>query len=230
VGECPCIVPAGRPRGLTPRAQVFLLCFAPLTKAAIDQLMCVESCAAGVECAQVLAIDYGVSCTGGAGEFRAGAIAAVVVLVLLGLLVPAWLARAARRSRKARNAALAMRVADMERWFEQLDADGSGSLEGEELRTLLFRMGRPSTDQAVRIGFPRAVASISSLLHTIGTLVQPPWWKAGNALLRENVTATAGPGLAGGVHLSAGRLAQGLGTAAQRSHGHVRDQGGRRRG
>ena len=36
MGECPCIVPAGRPRGLTPRAQVFLLCFAPLTEAAIE--------------------------------------------------------------------------------------------------------------------------------------------------------------------------------------------------
>ena len=102
----------------------FLLCFAPLTKAAIDQLICVESCTIGAECVQVLAIDFGVSCS--STEFRSGAIAALLTLALCGLLTPVLLLHWARRSLKARNTALELRVADMERWFEPTPPPHSG--------------------------------------------------------------------------------------------------------
>jgi hypothetical protein len=100
-------------------------------------LICVPSCSAP-DCADVLYIDFGVACDG--SEYRQGLGAAAATLGLFSLAAPLFLLRTARRSVAARDAALHLRYTDMSRWFDELDADGSGVLDEGELKQLFVRM------------------------------------------------------------------------------------------
>ena len=77
-------------------------------------------------------------------------IAAMVTLGLFAILIPVLLVVKARHSKRKRDASLALHLADMGAWFEELDEDSSGSLEAEEVQRLLERMRQPSNKKAMR--------------------------------------------------------------------------------
>eukprot|EP01047_Picozoa_sp_COSAG01_P016864 COSAG01_NODE_876_length_12963_cov_5.315454_5_plen_122_part_00 len=54
-----------------------------------------------------------------------------------------------RRSRLKRDASLSLRADLIDHWFDELDADDSGCLEGNEIKQLLKRMGEETDDDDV---------------------------------------------------------------------------------
>lgn len=125
----------------------FLFCFAPLTRSAVQTMVCVEPCSEkgsnahhdGEACDAVLAFDRGVKCW--EGEHLTAAFVAVSVLAGVAVIIPALLLRRVHRSKKRRDASLELRPGDVDTWFAELDVDKSGALEDNEIEVLLKRMG-----------------------------------------------------------------------------------------
>jgi hypothetical protein len=124
----------------------FMFCFAPLTRSSIEALTCVETCTddddediAHSLCVPVLKKDMAVQCWGEEHIFTA--CFAITLLVVVAVVVPIQLLRIVRRAREQRDVSLKLRTDDAERWFDELDTDNSGALEGEEITELHRRMG-----------------------------------------------------------------------------------------
>ena len=90
-------------------------------------------------CMLVLHADMAVECWH--GEHVYAAVFACAVLIVLGLILPHLLLRAVRRARRQRDVSLFLRADQIDAWFDELDADQSGSLEGAEITKLHKRMG-----------------------------------------------------------------------------------------
>ena len=125
---------------------VFMFCFAPLTRSSIEALTCVETCTdvddddvADSPCVPVLKQDMAVQCWRDDHIFTA--CFAATLLVVVAVAVPIQLLRIVRRAREQRDASLRLRAEDADRWFDELDDDNSGALEGEEIKELHRRMG-----------------------------------------------------------------------------------------
>ena len=80
---------------------VYLFCYAPLTQAAVEMLVCVPTCS---ECVKVLSIDYGISCS--SGEYYAGAAVALGTLACFTVAVPLLLVLVAKKAVVARDSAI----------------------------------------------------------------------------------------------------------------------------
>ena len=125
----------------------FMFCFAPLTRSSIEALTCVETCADedGIDdpmesdCVPVLKKDMSVQCWRDDHIFTA--CFAATLLVVVAVVVPIQLLRIVRRAREQRDVSLKLRADDADRWFDELDEDKSGALEGEEITELHRRMG-----------------------------------------------------------------------------------------
>ena len=87
----------------------------------------------------VLSADMAVECWTGEHQF-ASAFAATLLLVL-AVIVPTLLVRTVRRARQQRDASLSIHADQVHAWFDELDTDHSGSLEGPEITELHKRMG-----------------------------------------------------------------------------------------
>ena len=74
---------------------------------------------------QVMDLDYGIVCS--SDEYWRGAIAAAAALIIFTVLVPVFLVVKARAAIRRRDASFELRVTDVEKWFDQADADGSGA-------------------------------------------------------------------------------------------------------
>ena len=81
---------------------------------------------------RVLEIDYSISCD--SPQFYRGAYVAVATLVTCVILVPLGLMFKAKRSVRIRDISLGLRMSDVDAWFDELDADGSGVLDMGEVR------------------------------------------------------------------------------------------------
>jgi hypothetical protein len=117
----------------------------PLTASSVEQLVCVDTCtdADTEECARVLHVDYGVKCEG--FEFAQGV--AIATLVAFTMVIPGYLLKRARTESRVRVESLALDVKTMNDLFDELDADGSGSLEGDEIKQLVKKMYQGSTSK-----------------------------------------------------------------------------------
>ena len=115
---------------------IYLFCYAPITAAAIQMLACVDTCTTGTECeqikgcqntiqpsgcvrsgpclfnasvsAQVLGIDYGITCS--SDQYWQGATTAIATLTLFTFLVPLFLVIRVRSAIRRRDASLELRV------------------------------------------------------------------------------------------------------------------------
>jgi hypothetical protein len=126
----------------------FIFCYAPLTAAAIQMMICVKTCEAE-ECTRVMQSDFGVECP--SNEQHIGTMVALATLIVFCGVIPAFLLYKAKTSVKARDASLDLRMTEVDVWWRELDADGSGSLEHGEIITLLKRMpGGDASEKAVR--------------------------------------------------------------------------------
>ena len=88
----------------------------------------------------VLSADMAVECWTGEHVYAAGF--AATLLLVMAVIIPTQLLRTVRRARKQRDASLWIRADQVDTWFDDLDADGSGSLEGHEITELNKRMGQ----------------------------------------------------------------------------------------
>jgi hypothetical protein len=122
----------------------FIFCYAPLTAAAIQMMICVETCSAD-ECTRVMQSDFGVECP--SSDQRLGTMVALATLVVFCVMIPAFLLRKAKTSVKARDASLALRMTEVDTWWRELDADGSGALDHDEVVKLLERMPEGDTSE-----------------------------------------------------------------------------------
>ena len=119
----------------------FLVLFAPLTRLAIEALVCVPTCSDEESgfCPQVLAFDQGVRCF--EGEHQVTGVIAIVVLVVMAIAIPILLIKRVQHARNKRNQSLTLKVNEVDKWFNSIDEDGSGSLNRDEVRELLERLG-----------------------------------------------------------------------------------------
>ena len=85
---------------------VFMFCFAPLTRSSIEALTCVETCTDDddVNCVTVLKADMAVQCWSDDHLWTAGF--ALTLLIVVALVVPIQLLRIVRRAREQRDASL----------------------------------------------------------------------------------------------------------------------------
>eukprot|EP01043_Picozoa_sp_COSAG02_P034565 COSAG02_NODE_2426_length_8891_cov_4.565059_2_plen_1149_part_00 len=132
------ITPVHRQRGIL---NAFLYCFAPLTRLAIEALVCVPTCSdeESDQCPQVLAFDQGVRCF--EGEHKVTGIIAIVVLFVMAIAIPILLIMRVQHARNKRNQSLTLKVNEVEKWFNSIDVDGSGELDRDEVRELLAKLG-----------------------------------------------------------------------------------------
>jgi hypothetical protein len=90
-------------------------------------------------CVRVLSADMAVVCW--TGEHVLAASFAAALLFVLALVIPTLLLRKLRRARQQRDASLSTHANQVHAWFDELDTDHSGSLEGPEITELHKRMG-----------------------------------------------------------------------------------------
>ena len=127
----------------------FLFCFAPLTRAAVETLVYAEPCYDDAPvCATSLAFDMQVKYF--EGDHAVAVVTAVLVLVSMAIVIPVFLLFKVRRSRFQRDASLNLKADQVDTWFVELDADGSGSLEGDEVKELLRRMGQDTRTKTMK--------------------------------------------------------------------------------
>jgi predicted outer membrane repeat protein len=128
---------------------VYLFCFAPLSRSAIEALVCVETCTdANIDdCTHVVAADMGVRCY--EGEHAVAMVLGWVVLALMLVIIPARLLRLVRDSRRRRDFSLNLRADEIDKTFAELDSDNSGSLDLEETKVLLKMMQEPVDTESV---------------------------------------------------------------------------------
>jgi hypothetical protein len=86
----------------------------------------------------VLHADMAVECW--VGEHLYAAVFAATLLVVVALIIPTQLLRTVRRARQQRDASLLLRADQVDTWFDELDANHSISLEGDEITELHKRM------------------------------------------------------------------------------------------
>jgi hypothetical protein len=79
-----------------------------------------------------LEIDYSISCD--SPQFFRGACVAAATLVICVVLVPLGLVFKAKKSVRMRDISLGLVMSDVDAWFDEIDADGSGLLEMAEVR------------------------------------------------------------------------------------------------
>jgi len=131
------IKPVHKQRGIL---NAFLYCFAPLTRLAIEALVCVPTCSEdSAECPEVLAFDQGVRCF--EGDHQLTGIIAIAVLILMALAIPLLLIKRVQHARNKRNQSLTLKVNEVDKWFNSIDVDGGGSLDRDEVKILLERLG-----------------------------------------------------------------------------------------
>lgn len=127
---------------------VYMFAFFPMIKAAIAVLVCVDTSSETSEAApKVLAVDYGISCS--SLQWWVSACFAVATLVATAVLVPAFLVRKARNSVRLREVDMQLQVLSIDEIFAEMDEDNGGTLEGDEITTLLDKLGYPSDPSAV---------------------------------------------------------------------------------
>ena len=101
---------------------IYLMLYAPMTGAAVQQLVCVDVCDAdSAECEarparRVLNIDYGVSCD--SESFATSFAVAAATLALFAVLVPAMLVWKGRGAVRQRDASLKLDMRTVDAWFE----------------------------------------------------------------------------------------------------------------
>jgi hypothetical protein len=129
---------------------VFMFCFAPLTRASVQALVCRDTCAGGSEdCRPILVFDYAVSCYD--ADHYVVMMFAVIALLVCVVIVPSFLFVHVRREILRRDAKLGMRGGlGMQQWFEKVDVDRSGGIEITEMGLLLQRMGRKVSQAAMK--------------------------------------------------------------------------------
>ena len=122
----------------------FLYVFAPLTREAVQTLVCVPTCTDEThpECVPVLAFDMGVKCF--VGDHLITAAVAMGELLIIAVFVPLWLIHKVQQARYKRNQSLKLKVSDVELWFDAYDEDGSGDLGRKEIKQLLTKLGETS--------------------------------------------------------------------------------------
>ena len=125
----------------------FLYCFAPLTRESVQALVCVPTCTDenDPECKDVLAFDQGVVCF--EGEHAATAVVAIVGLGLVALVIPLMLIKKVQHARNKRNQSLNLKISEVGKWFREIDVDGGGSLDQDEVKILLKRLGEGTSTQ-----------------------------------------------------------------------------------
>ena len=127
---------------------VYLFAFSPLTRAAVEVLVCVNTSSETSGYApKVLAVDYSISCS--STQWRVAAFFAYVLLVAMVVVIPYFLVMKAWRSVKMRNVDMQLKVLAIDEIFFAIDADGGRTLEGDEITTLLERLGYPSDEASV---------------------------------------------------------------------------------
>jgi len=119
---------------------VYLFVFAPVTLPAMEILSCTSPCDDADTCKHErrLAFDMSIEC--GTSYHIRLVIAAFVVLIILCVVIPAFLVRKSGEARRRRAFSLSLRWSKCEAWFEEIDADHSGTLKGEEFVGLLKKM------------------------------------------------------------------------------------------
>ncbi len=126
----------------------YMFAFFPLIKAAIAVLVCVDTSSETSEAApKVLAVDYSISCS--SLQWWVSACFAIATLVATVALVPAYLVRKAKNSVRLRHIDMQLQVLSIDEIFAEMDEDSGGTLEGEEITTLLDKLGYPSDAAAV---------------------------------------------------------------------------------
>ena len=135
----------------------FLFVFAPLTREAVQALVCIETCSDdGPDCKTVLAFDQGVVCF--EDEHLTTALLAVGMLIALVVLFPLTLIKKVGHARLKRDLSLNLKIDEVSTWFEEIDEDGGGELDKAEIKLLLKRMGegtgKKKFAQGYLIGIP----------------------------------------------------------------------------
>ena len=87
----------------------------------------------------VLAFDMGIVCYQSVEHFVA-VVVALAVLLVLAIIIPLALLAMVGKARKQRDVSLSLRSSMLEEWWSELDADGSGDLDRNEIKVLLGRM------------------------------------------------------------------------------------------
>ena len=140
----------GRPKKIEklhrqrPYLNVLLFVFAPCTRQAMEAMVWVETCSSGEElCEPVLAFDNGQKFL--QGEHVVATAFAMGVILLVAVITPLVLAKKAQRGQKARDHAFAAggshaNSRQVDRWFDRIDADKSGSLNKEQMTQLLIKL------------------------------------------------------------------------------------------
>jgi hypothetical protein len=129
----------------------YMFCFAPLTRAAVEALLCKPTCkdTDTADCTVYLAKDMGVRCN--EGQHITAIIMAVLVLLVFAVIIPIWLLKKVGRNRRQRDASLEMKATDVDKWFNELDEDNSGHLDFQEAKKLLDRMHEPTSKKSLRL-------------------------------------------------------------------------------
>jgi Ca2+-binding EF-hand superfamily protein len=150
----------------------FLFSFTPVTRAAIEVLVCVDTFspdtsghmndgAAEVDAQSVLSVDWGISCLN--DEYSLLQIVGQAMWVVYVLIIPGFLLYKARMSRARRDVSLHLEILKIEDLFKETDTDHSGALELEEIRGLLQRLGEPHSPKDME----RTMAEFRALPRTM---------------------------------------------------------------
>jgi Ca2+-binding EF-hand superfamily protein len=162
---------------------IYLFCYSPITGSAIELLVAVKTCEFGEDCERVLDIDFGISVS--SDEYWKGAAAAFATIVVFTVLVPIFLAFKARSAIKHRDMSFARRIDDVEAWFDQADADGSGALDEAEVCQVLGRMFGSATDRETQT----AMRELDALGQQAPRRKWGRIWRSVNAVRRFRVAA-----------------------------------------
>lgn len=152
---------------------IYLFIFAPVTRAAVEALACTSPCENKDRCthAERLTFDMSVECY--TPEHTRIATAALMVLFVMVILLPALLLRNVTLARKRRDVSLTLRLEHADKWFGELDVDNSQSLDLLELARLLKRMARnppPISIDTIKTGDKMHLVGAEESVEILGTV------------------------------------------------------------
>ena len=120
---------------------VYLFIFAPLTRDAVQTLVCFSPCSDESDdtCKSVLAFDMSVRCFEGAHVLTT--FVAVSVLVVFVVLIPGVLIHQVMVARRKRSKLLNLQSSGAKELFDEIDNDSTGVIDREETTKLLDSLG-----------------------------------------------------------------------------------------
>eukprot|EP01052_Picozoa_sp_SAG31_P010206 SAG31_NODE_551_length_14207_cov_7.887440_6_plen_1285_part_00 len=117
--------------------KVFLFVYGPSTLASLRMLICkpLDETCTGDSCGQMLVMDISVDCR--SDDYMSAFFVASSVLILFVFVVPVILVLYAKQCVAERAFQMQLSLKDCQNWFNYLDIDSSGRLEGDEIISLL---------------------------------------------------------------------------------------------